>query len=158
LFIYVILTIRFLCEYGGLKCRNWVGDKKGEEGKDQIVSWKEIRKSDGKEVTMSVKLELAVPWKKRKEKRREEKLEKYNMMWNIMRWNEVKWKEKKRREATREGCGWQPSTQLWERKGLQQMRYTSQHSSASHRDRRERGRAEEKKGEATTGLISNGED
>jgi hypothetical protein len=61
LFIHVILTIRFLCEYGGLKCRNWVGDKKGEEGKDQIVSWKEIRKSDGKEVTMSVKLELAVP-------------------------------------------------------------------------------------------------
>jgi hypothetical protein len=44
------------------------------------------------------------------------------------------------------------------RKGLQQTRYTSKHSSASHRDRRERGRAEEKKREATIEVIENGEE
>jgi hypothetical protein len=53
--------LRFLCEFGGLKCQNWVRDKEGEEGKDQVVSWKEIRKSDGKEVTMSVTLEMTLP-------------------------------------------------------------------------------------------------
>ena len=50
-----------MCELGGLKCRNWVGDKKDEDGKDQMVEWKEIRKSDGKEVTMSIRIELTVP-------------------------------------------------------------------------------------------------
>ena len=71
LFIIYLNVSRYLCELGGLKCRNWVGDRKGKEGKGQegrgggeggeVVSWKELRKSDGKEVTMSIKIELTTP-------------------------------------------------------------------------------------------------
>ena len=69
---------RFLCESGTLQCRNFMANtemknankKKNKykqlendniEGSDgQIIKWKEIRKSDGKEAIMMLTLKMTI--------------------------------------------------------------------------------------------------